>query len=202
MKKLLMLIAVLTLFAVASPNKNANKILHLKKINSELKIDGIIDNQWSIADSAYNFFQLDPFYGQKPSVETVAKVLADDEAIYCLIICFDEPDKLQTNAGMHDGFTGDIVSIILDTFNDKQTAYKFAVNASGVLADSRLLDDNRNRDYSWDGIWFAASKIYEWGYVVEMKIPFKSIKYDKSLTEWGIDFDRWRSFSREDLYWC
>ncbi|MFN3872665.1 MAG: DUF5916 domain-containing protein [Ignavibacterium sp.] len=202
MKKLLLLFTILSLFVFASPNKNANKILRLKKINSEIKIDGVIDNEWSIADSAYNFFQLDPFYGEKPSVETVAKVLADEEAIYCLMICYDDPDKLQTNAGMHDGFTGDIVSIILDTFNDKQTAYKFAVNASGVLADSRLLDDNRNRDYSWDGIWFAASKIYEWGYVVEMKIPFKSIKYDKSLTEWGIDFDRWRSFSREDLYWC
>lgn len=202
MKKLFLLITLIPLFTIASPNKNADKILHLKKVNLGIKIDGVIDPEWSIADSAYNFFQFDPFYGQPPSVETVAKVLADEEAVYCLMICFDEPALLQVNAGMHDWFTGDIVSIMLDTFNDKQTAYKFAVNASGVMADSRLLDDGRNRDYSWDGIWFAATKIYQWGYVVEMKIPFKSIKYDKNLTEWGIDFDRWRSYSREDLYWC
>jgi hypothetical protein len=202
MKNYLLLFILINVIVIASPNKNANKILHLKKINSEIKIDGVIDNLWAMADSAYNFFQFDPFYGQKPSVETVAKVLADEEAIYCLIICYDDPDKLQTNSGMHDWFTGDIVSLMLDTFNDKQTAYKFAVNASGVMADSRLLDDGRNRDYSWDGIWFSSTKIYEWGYVVEMKIPFKSIKYDKSLTEWGIDFDRWRSYSREDIYWC
>ena len=37
---------------------------------------------------------------------------------------------------MHDGFTGDIVSVMFDTFGDKQTAYKFAVNASGVKSDS------------------------------------------------------------------
>ena len=38
--------------------------------------------------------------------------------------------------------------------------------------------------------------------VVEIKIPYKSIKYDKNLTEWGLDFDRWRSFNNEDIYWC
>jgi hypothetical protein len=65
-----------------------------------------------------------------------------------------------------------------------------------------MLDDARNRDYSWDGIWDAASKIYDWGFVVEMKIPYKSIKYDKNLNEWGLDFDRWRSYNKEDLYWC
>ena len=46
------------------------------------------------------------------------------------------------------------------------------------------------------------SKIYDWGYVVEMKIPYKSIKYEKNLTEWGLDFDRWIPAKNEDLYWC
>ena len=149
-----------------------------------------------------NFFQLDPYYNQPTSVKTVAKVLTTDEALYCLMICYDDKKYIQANAGMRDGYTGDIVSIMLDTFNDKQTAYKFAINASGVTADSRMLDDARNRDYSWDGIWEGSSKIYDWGFVVEMKIPYKSIKYDKTLTEWGLDFDRWRSYNKEDIYWC
>ena len=118
------------------------------------------------------------------------------------MICYDDKQFIQANAGMHDGFTGDIVSVMFDTFGDKQTAYKFAVNASGVKSDSRMLDDARNRDYSWDGIWEGESKIYDWGFVVEMKIPYKSIKYDKELSEWGLDFDRWRSYNKEDIYWC
>jgi hypothetical protein len=60
---------------------------------------------------------------------------------------------------------------MLDTFGDKRTAYKFAVTASGVRSDCRLLDDARNRDYSWDGVWFAKAKVYDWGFVVEMRVP-------------------------------
>ena len=71
-----------------------------------------------------------------------------------------------------------------------------------MKADCRLLDDARNRDYNWDGIWFADSKIYDWGFVIEMEIPYKSIQYDENLTEWGLDFDRWKPANSEDIYWC
>jgi hypothetical protein len=186
-----------------SQNNNIEKILYLNKINYSIVVDGILDPAWSFADSSSDFFQFEPFYAQRPTVETTVKVIADEENLYCLFICKDDNvNQIQVNNGMQDNFTGDIVSIMLDTFGDKQSAYKFAVNASGVLSDSRILDDGRGRDYTWDGIWYAASKIYDWGYVVEMKIPFKSIKYNKDLNYWGLDFDRWRSFNREDLFWC
>ena len=204
MKKqlLLLLVIISTSFLVATENKNLEKSLRLIKTNTEIKIDGKVDDVWSFSDSTTNFFQFEPYFNKPTSVKTVAKILTTEEALYCLMICFDEKEYIQANAGMHDGYTGDIASIMLDTFGDKQTAYKFAVNASGVISDSRMLDDARNRDYSWDGIWEGTSQIYDWGFVVEMKIPYKSIKYDKNLTEWGLDFDRWRSYNKEDIYWC
>ncbi len=204
MKKLLLLILILFPLSnlLATENINLGKALLLIKTDIEIDIDGKVDDVWSLADSTVSFSQLEPFYNQPTSVKTVAKVLTTEDALYCLMICYDDREYIQANAGMRDGYTGDIVSIMLDTFNDKQTAYKFAVNASGVTSDSRILDDARNRDYSWDGIWEGESKIYDWGFVVEMKIPYKSIKYDKTLTEWGLDFDRWRSYNNEDIYWC
>lgn len=204
MKKHLLILLVLTLPAVifAEGNKNLQKAIRLIKIEKEIEIDGRIDDVWKLADSTENFFQLEPYYNQPTSVKTVAKVLSTEEALYCIMICYDDKKLIQANAGMQDGYTGDIVSIMLDTFGDKQSAYKFAINASGVISDSRMLDDARNRDYSWDGIWDGASQIYNWGYVAEMKIPYKSIKYDKDLSEWGLDFDRWRSYNKEDIYWC
>jgi hypothetical protein len=176
--------------------------MHLKKTDIEPGIDGVIDPEWSLADSVSDFFQLTPFYNQSPGFKTIAKVLTTNDALYSLIVCYQGKYKITATSGLLDEFTGDAVSIMLDTFNDKQTAYKFVVSASGVRMDCRLLDDARNRDYSWDGIWYAASKIYDWGYVVEIKIPFKSIKYEKQLSEWGLDFDRWVTSSNEDLYWC
>ena len=177
------------------------KNLILKTTDTDIKLDGLIDPAWNSADSVSDFFQLSPYYDQPPTVKTVAKILTTDKDLYALMICYDNEKDITAFTGMQDNFAGDIVSIMLDTFGDNKTAYKFAVNASGVKGDSRLLDDGRNRDYSWDGIWFAASKIYSWGFVVEWKIPYKSIQYDDKLNEWGLGFDRWRAINSEDIYW-
>lgn len=199
MKKFLTVLFLIPIILFAS---NKEKVLVIKKINSPINIDGIIDEAWNKADSATGFFQLQPFFGKVPSRNSYAKVLTSETSLYCLIVCYDEKQNIQQNTGKLDDMGGDVVSIMLDTFGDKQTAYKFAVNAAGTRADCRLLDDARNRDYSWDGIWFSDSKIYDWGYVVEIEIPYKSIQYNEKLTEWGLDFDRWIPALTEDLYWC
>ena len=199
MKKILTVLFLIPLILVAS---NKDKVLVIKKLNSPITIDGIIDETWSKADSAGDFFQLLPFFGKAPSRNSYAKVLTTETSLFCLIVCYDEKHNIQQNTGKLDDMGGDVVSIMLDTFGDKQTAYKFAVNAAGTRSDCRLLDDARNRDYSWDGIWFSDAKIYNWGYVVEIEIPYKSIQYNENLTEWGLDFDRWRPLNNEDLYWC
>jgi hypothetical protein len=181
---------------------NPAKVMVLKQTTADITVDGIIDAVWSQADSAIDFFQARPYFGKQPSYKTIAKLLTSDEALYCLIICYVERENIEQKKGKLDDHGGDVVSLMLDTYGDKRTAYKFAVTATGVRADCRLLDDARNRDYSWDGIWFADAHIYDWGYAVEMKIPYKSIQYDESLAAWGLDFDRWIPVNTEDLYWC
>jgi hypothetical protein len=200
MKKILLFNLIAVCFSFAA--NNSEKAYTLKHNSESIKVDGIIDPVWSTADSVSDFFQLQPYFGKEPFRKTTAKVFTSDDALYCLMICYDEKVNIQENTGMLDQNNGDIVSIMLDTFGDKKTAYKFAVTSSGVRSDCRLLDDARNRDYNWNGIWFANSKVYDWGFVVEMEIPYKSIQYDESLTEWGLDFDRWTPSRAEDLYWC
>ena len=199
MKNLLLLFLVFP-FILKAQNSNAKK-LYLKKISTEIKIDGVIDPVWNTADSATNFFQLQPYYGKKPTWPTVAKVLTTGDAIYCLIESYEPKKDIQEFTGMLDNTAGEYVSFMIDTFGDKKTAYKFGVSVSGVKIDARLLDDARQRDYNWDGIWFAATKVYNWGWVAEMKIPYKSIQYSSGLSTWGLDFDRWIPARSEDLYW-
>ncbi len=178
------------------------KTVELRKFPNGITVDGSVEAQWALADSVSDFVQFQPFHGKEPSRHTVAKVLTTDDALYSLIICQDDRQDIQAFAGRLDEVSGDVVSIMLDTFGDRRTAYKFAVSASGVRSDCRLLDDARNRDYTWDGVWFAASKVYDWGYVVEMEIPYRTIQYDKKLSSWGLDFDRWKQKGSEDIYWC
>ncbi|MEJ2627326.1 MAG: DUF5916 domain-containing protein, partial [bacterium] len=142
------------------------------------------------------------YYNKKPSLRTVARILTSKYSLFCLMVCYDDGSPVQAYKGTLDDINGDFCSLMLDTFGNNRTAYKFAVSASGVKSDCRLIDDARNRDYSWDGIWFAKAEVYDWGYVVEMEIPYKSLQYNDELLYWGLDFDRWIAENSEDLYWC
>jgi hypothetical protein len=202
MKYFLLFILLSFSFLYAGNNPNGEKSLKLKLTTEKINIDGFIDDAWKNADSTTDFFQHAPYFNQPITRKTTAKVLTTENAIYCLIISYDERENIQNFTGKLDDFSGDVVSFMIDTFGDQNSAYKFAVSASGVKADCRLIDDARNRDYSWDGIWFADSKIYDWGFVVEMEIPYKSIQYNNDLNQWGLDFDRYRPINKEDQYWC
>jgi len=180
---------------------SGDKVLTLQSVRFPPVVDGVVDELWNQADSTNGFFQLQPYFGKEPSEFTVAKLLATTDALYCLMVCTQQHTEIQDISSVHDETNGDVVSLMLDTFGDKQTAYKFAVSAAGVQGDARMLDDARNRDYSWDGVWFARSGMYAWGFVIEMEIPFKSLRYNGDLLEWGLDFDRWISPRSEDLYW-
>ncbi len=180
---------------------DSGKKMKVKSISHPPTIDGIIDSTWTHADSVSDFVQYQPYVGRVPSHKTVAKLLTTGEALYCLIVCQDTSGSIQRQKGRLDNTDGDFVSLMLDTFGDKRSAYKFGVTASGSRADCRLLDDARTRDYSWDGVWFSAAKVYPWGFVVEMEIPYKSIQYNEYLNAWGLDFDRWVPALQEDIYW-
>ncbi|MCB0729707.1 MAG: carbohydrate binding family 9 domain-containing protein [Ignavibacteriae bacterium] len=202
MKKLIFYIFILCSTLIFSKTVNSTKVLLLNKLNTSIKIDGIIDDAWIKADSVSDFVQFQPYNAQIPTQKTIAKVITTENSLFCLMVCYDKKENIQNFTGKLDEYSGDVVSFMIDTFGDSRTAYKFAVSAGGVRSDCRLLDDARNRDYNWDGIWFAQSKIYDWGFVAEMEIPYKSIQYDKTISEWGLDFDRWRPIISEDIYWC
>ncbi|TAK58355.1 MAG: hydrolase [Bacteroidetes bacterium] len=187
---------------IFTPLLASEKKLTLRTTSVSPQIDGVVDAVWSTADSINDFVELQPYHGAEPKKKTIAKVLTTEDALFCMLICMDDKTNIQQTTGKLDDFGGDIVSIMLDTFGDKRTAYKLAVTAAGVRADCRLLDDARNRDYNWDGVWFSDAQVYDWGFVIEMEIPYRSLQYDEKLAEWGLDFDRWIPSSNEDIYWC
>ena len=199
MSKWLLMVALMAGSLSASDNQ---KFLSLVKVSQAPIVDGIIDPVWNHVDSVNDFIQHHPYHGAEPSHRTVARILTTSDALYFLVVCYDERDHIQTIKGKLDDISGDVVSLMLDTFGNQSSAYQFAVSASGVCSDCRLVDDARNSDYTWDGIWFADARVYSWGYVVEIEIPYKSIQYDDQLLHWGLDFNRWIAEDKEDLYWC
>jgi len=193
--------AIILALGISASGWSQTKRVLVHTTTQPILIDGQIDPAWSSADSACDFFQFQPYFDRPPLHSTVGRLLTDKDHLYCLILCRDERKHIQHNTGKLDEFSGDMVSLMIDTFDDRHSAYKLAVYAGGNRGDCRLLDDGRNRDYSWDGVWTSATRLYDWGWVAEMKIPYRSIQYDEKLTEWGLDFDRWTAKDQEDLYW-
>ncbi len=163
------------------------KSVELRHTDQAPKLDGIIEDIWLQADSAYDFWQYRPTDGVPANERTVAYFLADDENLYIAFKCYTPGRK------PYSSFKGleDHIWFYLDTFNSKSRAYMFAICLSGHYDDGLMLENGKVQDTSWDYVWFFHIGEYKDGYVIEVRIPFKSIRYKKGLTEWGMQLRRW-----------
>ncbi|MBE0432229.1 carbohydrate binding family 9 domain-containing protein [candidate division WOR-3 bacterium] len=161
------------------------------------QIDGVIEDVWLQADSAYDFVQHIPYEKTAPTERTVVYVLQDHNNLYFAFRCYAERHRpiacLTTDE--------DYVRVSIDPFGSKTTGYYFLVFASQLHWDGWVFDDARIWDDSWEGVWYRAVKVYDDYFDVEMKIPFKSIRYKKGLTEWGVQFFRHQAHNQEDAHW-
>ena len=185
---------LILLFFVAA---SGDKVVEVHDTEIAPKIDGVIENIWQDADSVYDFVQFEPYEKAEPNERTVVFVLQDKENLYFAFRCYAQKHK-PTACLTEDE---DDVRIGIDPFNSKNTAYYFQVFGSGLFYDGWILDDGRTYDNSWEGVWYHAVKIYDDRFEVEIKIPFKSIRYKKGLDQWGIGFGRYIAASRETDCW-
>jgi hypothetical protein len=160
-------------------------------------IDGEIEDVWLAADSAYDFVQFIPYEKTAPSEKTVVYVLQDKDNLYIAFRCYADSIKPIACLTADE----DDIRIGLDTFGSKNTAYYFQIYGSGIYHDGWILDNGRTYDDSWEGVWYHALKMYDDRWEVEVKIPFKSIRYKKGLNEWGVTFARYMAKNRETSLW-
>ncbi|UCG91857.1 MAG: carbohydrate binding family 9 domain-containing protein [candidate division WOR-3 bacterium] len=172
---------------------NNNPTVEVRFTEVAPRIDGVIEDIWYTADSVYKFVQFMPYEKAEPTERTVVYVLQDEANLYVAFRCYAEKHKPTAVLTADE----DDVRIGLDTFGSKTTAYYFQVFASGIFHDGWILDDGRTFDDSWEGVWYRAVMIYDDRFEVEIKIPFKSIRYKKGLSEWGVVFARYIAFNRE-----
>lgn len=160
-------------------------------------IDGFIEETWMAADSAYDFVQFMPYEKTEPAERTAVYILQDADNLYIAFRCYADSIKPIACLTADE----DDIRLTLDTFGSKNAAYYFQIYASGIFHDGWLLDDGRTFDNSWEGIWYKALKLYDDRWEIEIKIPFKSIRYKKDLREWGIEFGRYMAQNREISIW-
>jgi len=108
------------------------------------------------------------------------KVAYDDRYIYLGARLFDsEPRKIRANTLYRDRYSGDdIVALVLDTYNDRQTASWFTVNPAGTRIDRAVSNDGTSDpNDNWNTFWDVATSRDDSSWSAEMRIPFASLGF-------------------------
>ena len=183
-----------------------NYRLSIKKTQESIKIDGILDETtWKDAEVAKDFFMITPIDSGKATQLSEARISFDEENLYIAIIFFNtsiqgdyviESLKRDFSFGKNDNFL-----VAIDPFNNQNTGFAFGLNTYGAQWDGTMYN-GRNVDLNWDTKWYSEVKFDKKKWVCEIAIPFKSIRYDKAITEWGINFSRLDLKASEKSSWA
>jgi hypothetical protein len=174
----------------------------IPRLETSIRVDGSLDEPaWSQATRLTGFWQYQPVDGRPAEEETEVLVWYAPDAIYFGIIAHDRnPGAIRATVADRDNIDNDdYVVLDLDTFHDRRRAFFFAVNPLGAQSDgvrsegagqvSSLIpgSTDKNPDFNWE----SKGRITGQGYQVEIRIPFKSLRYPGSGPQsWGFNATR------------
>ena len=176
----------------------------IPKLAIPVVIDGRPDEDaWTSAAIFKDFYQTSPGNNTAPSKPTEARIMYDEHNLYISFKCWDEKDKIRATLAKRDGLNAeDNVRVWLDTYNDRRRAYVLWFNPLGIQQDG-IYTEGQGADFSVDIVMESKGVIEDWGWSVEAKIPFKSLRYRSGKgVFWGFnaartiqrlngEFDQW-----------
>lgn len=171
--------------------------MHAVRLAGSLVVDGKLDEPaWETAPAATNFTQSYPNPGARPIDSTSVRVVYDDEAIYVGIRMFDaHPDSIAAQLAPHDASAiySDWIHLIIDSYHDRRTAFRFSANPLGVQKDVYTFNDG-DEDLNWDAVWQVAARIDSLGWVAEYRIPLSQLRFgrdeERAERTWGLQIMR------------
>ena len=200
---LLTLALILTALLLPRPSGAAPEI-SASRISSTINVDGKLDEAvWKKTSPVARFIQRSPSEGKPPGQRTEMRVLYDSGAVYVGLRLFDrQPELIRRGLGRRDAQPdSDHIIIFIDPVGSGKRGYYFQVNASGILSDGVLYQENI-MDSSWNGVWSGAAESDSGGWTAEIKIPLTSIAYqDLDLQTWGVYVQRYIQRTKETSCW-
>ncbi len=208
-----LVIAAALFFQDPTPYSGRNNqiAVAIPRIESSVRIDGHLDEPaWLDAALLTDFSQFQPVDGRPASDPTEVLVWYGPDAIYFGVRATElHGDVVRATRANRDNISSeDQIQILLDTYNDDRIAFLFAVNPLGVQADGTRSDQfgggaggrsatgggirninplDGNVDLNPDFHFDSAGRLVDGGYVVEIRIPFKSLRYqDAKEQTWGL----------------
>ncbi len=156
----------------------------IPRIEGSIVIDGRLDEDvWSRIEPL-RMIAFEPDAGAEPSERTVVRVAYDDRYLYVAAeMEIADGSEPTVNTFTRDRWANDdLLEVVIDSFNDNETAMIFGVNPAGTRIDAQVTNDAEPTfgfpiDHSWDAFWDAATLRGPGGWSAEIRIPFSSLKF-------------------------
>jgi hypothetical protein len=189
------------------------------RLDATVRIDGVLDEPpWHRAALLTGFSMYRPADGRPAEDSTEVLVWYAPDAIYFGVRAFEAHGKVirATLANRDNIDADDRVQILLDTYADHRRALLFAVNPLGVQEDGVWSDGveaaaggpqaggrfDATIDLNPDFVYESRGRLTDYGYEVEIRIPFKSLRYQSADPQtWGVQIDRVTQHSGYEDTW-
>ena len=159
---------------------------------------------WREADVAKNFFMVTPMDTSLASDRSEIRMVYDDKNIYLSGVFYKVNNDAYRVESLRRDFRfgeNDNFLLFLDPFNNQTTGFSFGLNAAGAQWDGTMFAGN-NIDLNWDIKWVSAVQQLDDRWIFELAVPFKSLRYEAGVEEWGINFNRLELSTAEKSSWA
>lgn len=199
-------LSLLSCAARAQPGEAGGvmKSVAIPRLTDRPAIDGVLDEAgWSRAALIEDLHQVFPDEYARPTHATRVRVFYTQDALYV------GAQMVEADAGQVRGRVlrqgqsldaDDVFAVILDPYLDRRNGYRFEVNPNGVRWEG-LFQNIVEVEGNWDGIWEARTRKNDDGWTAEIRIPFQSLSFNPDSSSWGINFNRIRRGSNENIAW-
>ena len=176
--------------------------------SASIRIDGVIDEAvWRQATPIHGLTSFDPADGEPPASQLQAWVFYDAGALYVAARITLPPERQRGRLVAREQLNNDdLLEVMIDPFLDRRTGYAFTVNPYGVQEDWTIDDDDWSN--AWDGVWESAARRDDTGFSVEVRIPFRTLRFvPAQAQDWGFglgvfsgaqqQYDKWPPMRRD-----
>jgi hypothetical protein len=183
------------------------KEIHVKWVEEEISIDGILNEPaWFQSEPSSDFWQYFPTDSLQSSYQTEIRMLYNNKYLYVSVVMYAPGEDYIIPSLRRDFRAGgnDNISLMFDTFNDGNNAFLFGSNPEGVQREALI--SGGGIEYSgfrttWDVKWQNASQIEDDYWVLEIMIPFASLKFKEGVEKWRFNAYRFDTQSNEQSTW-
>ncbi|MGQ0648099.1 MAG: DUF5916 domain-containing protein [Gemmatimonadaceae bacterium] len=181
---------------VITRNASGQATVRAIKLTAPLKLDGQLDEDVYAREKPFGgLIQVAPRYGEPQTERSDLWITYDDRNIYLSCRCFDSapPEEWIVNELRRD--TGglrnnDHIGVMFDTFYDRRSGFAFYTNPLGARADYSVVDEGGSNT-DWNPVWTSKTGRFDGGWIVEMAVPLKSLRYRAGTNQvWGIQLRR------------